>query len=78
MVLSDPICVDQDKMDPDLNRAQKDIHKIQLVFRNADRYKSQKDLVGKRVVANGTLFGSHTGHHHTPVLLTVSTLTKVG
>lgn len=78
MVLSDPICVEQDKTGPDINRAQKDIHKIQLVFRNADIYKTQKDLVGKRVEAIGTLFGAHTGHHHTPVLLTVSTLTKVG
>ena len=78
VVLSDPICVDQDKADPDLNPAQKDIHKVQMVFRDVNIYKTQKDLVGKRVVAKGTLFGAHTGHHHTPVLLTVSTLTKAG
>ena len=78
VVLSDPICVDQDKAEPDLNPAQKDIHKIQLVFRSADIYKTQKDLVGKRVVAKGMLFGANTGHHHTPVLLTVSTLSKAG
>jgi len=31
-----------------------------------------RDLLGKRVVATGTLFGAHTEHHHTPVLLTVT------
>ncbi len=30
--------------------------------------------VGKKVLATGTLFGEHAGHHHTPVLLTVHTL----
>ncbi|CAN5187742.1 hypothetical protein BH11PSE11_BH11PSE11_19770 [soil metagenome] len=31
---------------------------------------------GKRVVARGTLFHAHTGHHHTPVLLSVQTIEK--
>jgi hypothetical protein len=74
VVLSRPVCVDQDKTDPDLNPAQKDVRSIQLVFNDAAIYKTQKDLVGKSVVAKGTLFGAHTGHHHTPVLLTVSSL----
>jgi len=78
LVLSKPICVEKDAKDPDLNPAQKDIRKIQLVFRDSTAYKNQKDLVGKGVIARGTLFGAHTGHHHTPVLLTVSTLTKAG
>jgi hypothetical protein len=74
VVLSHPVCVDQDKTDPDLNPAQKDVRRIQLVFHDAAIYKTQKALVGKSVVAKGTLFGAHTGHHHTPVLLTVSNL----
>lgn len=76
LVLTRPVCVDRDKTDPDLNPAQKDVSRIQLVFRDVEIYKTQKDLVGKSVVAKGTLFGAHTGHHHTPILLTVITLTK--
>jgi hypothetical protein len=42
-----------------------------------DAYAAYKELVGKRVVASGTLFGAITGHHHTPVLLTVRTLSAM-
>ena len=31
-------------------------------------------LVGKQVRATGTLFGAHTGHHRTPVVLQVKAL----
>jgi hypothetical protein len=73
--LSRPVCVDQDKVEPDLNPAQRDVRRVQLVV-DETAYKTHKNLVGKQVVATGTLFGEHTGHHHTPVLLTVSTLSK--
>jgi hypothetical protein len=76
LVLSQPICMEQDRKAPDLNPAHKGIRQIQLVFRNAAEYETLKALVGKKVAARGTLLGAHTGHHHTPVLLTVSTLTK--
>lgn|SRR5215471_10907545 len=72
--LSQPHCVDADAVQPDLNPAQKNIRTIQLVFLDHSIYKTQANLVGKRVVVTGTLFGEHTGHHHTPVLLTVKTL----
>ena len=74
LVLSEPICMRQDKKDPDLNPAQQDIRQIQLVFSDASPYKIHKELVGKKVVASGTLFGAQTAHHRTPVLLTVKTL----
>jgi hypothetical protein len=74
--LSQPTCVEQDKKDPDLNPAQQDIRQIQLVFSVASGYESPKEFVGKKVVTSGTLFGAHTAHHRTPVLLTVKTLTK--
>jgi hypothetical protein len=77
LVLVQPICMEKDGTDPDLNPAQKGIRKIQLVFGDATSYETQKELLGKKVVAKGTLFGAHTGHHHTPVLLTVNTLIKV-
>jgi hypothetical protein len=38
------------------------------------QYTQHKSPVGKRVIAIGTLFGEHTAHHHTPVVLTVRTL----
>jgi hypothetical protein len=71
--LSKPICVGEDEKEPDLNLAKKDVGSIQLVLA-PDAYAAYKELVGKRVVASGTLFGAITAHHHTPVLLTVRTL----
>jgi hypothetical protein len=68
-----PICVSQDRSEPDLNPAQKDIRRVQLVI-EPDAYKKYKTLLDKKVVVTGTLFGAHTGHHHTPVLLTVNTV----
>lgn len=73
--LSAPVCVDEDKLDPLLNPAQENIRTVQLVL-DPEMYKKYKTLVGKQTVATGTLFGEHTGHHHTPVLLTVSSLAE--
>jgi hypothetical protein len=72
--LAKPVCVDEDKNDPRLNPAQKDIRSVQLVL-TPEMYEKYKSLVGKQVRATGTLFGEHTGHHHTPVLLTIQTMT---
>jgi hypothetical protein len=73
LVLSRPACVSEDKVHPDLNPAHDDIRSLQLVL-TAEFYKKYKHLVGRRVVATGTLFGEHTIHHRTPVLLIVETL----
>ncbi|HEV7553187.1 MAG TPA: DUF4431 domain-containing protein [Candidatus Angelobacter sp.] len=60
--LSNPVCVDEDKAQPDLNPVHKDIRTVQLaVF--SELYKKYKYMVGGRVVATGTLFGEHTAHH---------------
>lgn len=72
--LDTAICVDEDKAQPDLNPRQKNVKAVQLVFLNGDAYKEYQSLVGKRVVATGSLFGAHTAHHHTDVLLTVKNL----
>ncbi|SRR5713226_8118465 len=37
---------------------------------------SIKHLIGKRVMIEGTLFHAHTGHHHTKVLVTVSSIKR--
>jgi hypothetical protein len=65
--------MEQDKAEPDLNPALKNVRKVQLVV-SPETYERQKALAGKSVVATGSLFGGHTGHHHTPVLLTVADL----
>jgi hypothetical protein len=71
--LERPVCIDQDPKNTDFNGAQKDIRLVQLVI-DPEMYKEHAGLIGKRVVATGTLFGAITGHHHTPVLLNVTTL----
>jgi hypothetical protein len=72
--LPQPICVNQDPAEPDMNYAQEDVRSIQLAFPNGKMYTTYKALLGKKVIAKGTLFVGMTAHHHTPVLLTVSTL----
>ena len=69
-----PICVHEDTKQPDLNHAQRNISAIQLVFQDQKAYTTYKNLLGKRVVASGTLFAAITVHHHTPVLLAVNSL----
>jgi hypothetical protein len=68
-----PICVYEDKNEPDLNPLQKGVHSIQLVLSPRD-YDLYKGLVGKPVLATGKLFGAISGHHHTPVLLATSSM----
>jgi hypothetical protein len=71
--LTEPVCVNEDSKQPDLNPARKGVHTVQLTL-SGEQYKKYKMLMGRKVVGTGTLFGEHTGHHYTPVLLTVSTL----
>lgn len=68
--LASPVCVDADPSS-DLNSSEKGVKEVQLVMTSYGKY---KDLVGKRVIATGTLFSAHTAHHRTPVLLTLTTL----
>ena len=71
--LPESVCVNEDKTKPDLNPKQIGVHEMQLVLQ-PEQYQRHKGMVGRKVLATGTLFGEHTGHHHTPVLLTVRTL----
>jgi len=70
--LPETVCVNESQTEPNLNPKQNGIHEIQLVLK-PEQYQ-HKGMVGRKVLATGTLFGEHTGHHHTPVLLMVSTL----
>lgn len=45
---------------------------LQLVFANSSEY--DKSLLGRRVVVTGTLYHQHTGHHHTKMLIKVSSI----
>lgn len=71
--LSESLCVNESATEPDLNPKQIGVREIQLVVK-PDQYQQHKGLVGRKVLATGTLFGEHTGHHRTPVLLTLRTL----
>jgi hypothetical protein len=68
--LARPICVSAsgDRKD------EKNVSKLQLVFKGTEDYRRYRSFVGKRVTVNGTLFSAQTGHHYTRVLLTVTNI----
>lgn len=68
--LKSPVCINADA-DNEFNLRQNGIGDIQLVF-DPKKYRSSRLLVNKHVVVSGTLFGEHTQHHFTKVLLTVA------
>ena len=72
--LVQPICVEKDPKDPDINYAQKNVREIQLVLVDRKMYVTYKGIVGKQVIAKGTLFAGITAHHHTSLLLTLRDL----
>jgi len=73
LVLSEPVDVQGDPRS-DLNgEAVRDVRKVQLVFKS----RSYQRLVDKNVVATGTLFHAHTGHHYPDVLMNVSTIARL-
>jgi hypothetical protein len=68
--LAKPVCVNADE-GSDFNVERSRVTDVQLVL-EADMFAKYRGLLGKRVRAMGTLFGEHTGHHFTPVLLDVT------
>jgi hypothetical protein len=75
LVLSSPICVNEGKLDPDLDPQLHDVRSVQLVLQT-EMYAKYRSLVGGAVRVQGTLFGAHTGRHHTPVLITAKSIQK--
>jgi hypothetical protein len=54
---------------------EKNISDLQLVFAGAEKdYARYRRLLGRQVTIKGAIFHAHTGHHHTKVLLTVSSV----
>jgi hypothetical protein len=68
--LAKPVCVKADE-GSDFNVERSRVTDVQLVL-EADMFAKYRGLLGKRVRAMGTLFGEHTAHHFTPILLDVT------
>ena len=69
--LAKPVCVSNGGAA--LEPAGQRIRKIQLVFgweTAQDAYDQLRPSLGRRVSCKGVLLGSHTGHHHSDVMLT--------
>jgi hypothetical protein len=73
LLLDNPICVNQNIGD-DLSEAENNVTEIQLAL-DSEKYENYRNLVHKPVVVKGALFHSHTGHHRTRVLITVTDVT---
>jgi hypothetical protein len=67
--LDRPACVAADASDTTgFNVAVASVREVQLVV-SPEQVQRYRGRVGQRVALSGALFGAHTGHHHTPVLL---------
>lgn len=77
--LDKPICVNADPNN-EYNQQQKNISELQLVpFEGVTlRVSGARALLNRRVVASGVLFGAHTQHHFTKVLLSVKEIKAAG
>jgi hypothetical protein len=76
LVLPQPACVTRDDTQRYSYSSQEGVRQIQLVFKDEGMYKTYRSLLGKHVLATGTLFGANTIHHKTPVLLWVQNLAR--
>ena len=74
-VLDSPVDVAGDPNEP-WNYTEVDIKRITLVVYDFKAHPLQP-LIGRRVEVRGTLFHAHTGHHHTRVLIQVTSIKKL-
>ncbi|HHF7348356.1 TPA: DUF4431 domain-containing protein [Legionella feeleii] len=56
-----------------LYRLERRTTKFQLVL-TAEQYKEKKDLLTKKVIVKGKMFIAHTGHHHTEMLIELTSM----
>lgn len=73
LALAQPICLAKTPRDESTGKDIAGVKLVQLIVTHGE-YQSHARLVGKRVKTTGTLFTAHTGHHHTAVLMQVTTL----
>jgi hypothetical protein len=59
------------KAQNEFDQPQRNLRDFQLAPTSDALFTSARRMVGRRVSVTGTLFGEHTGHHHTPVLISV-------
>ena len=71
--LDKPICV-KGRAGDDFDVAVSHLTDLQLALGNNDYYRQAKKFLNRKVIVTGVLFGAHTGHHHTPVLLDVKNI----
>ena len=67
LTLDEPICVSGDPASRLNSKSHFRVTEVQLVTRGLD----PRRLLNKRVRASGGFFSAHTGHHRTPIVLTV-------
>lgn len=72
LFLPNGVCVQGDPKDEINFETEKDIKSMQLMITD---YKKYRPLLGKNVTVTGQLMHSHTGHHHTNVLVQVESMT---
>jgi hypothetical protein len=68
--LDKPVCVKARPGD-DIDVAISHLQDLQLVLADDGYYRQAKKFLTRKVMVTGVLFGAHTGHHHTPVLMDV-------
>ena len=73
LTLDRAVCVSGDPSSSRNSQSHYDLLEVQLVL-SKDQARS---LIGKRVRASGTLFGAHTGHHRTPIVLQVRSIRAI-
>lgn len=71
--LARPICIKRGQ--DETNEAEQGVTDLQLALEPAE-YTRYRNLLNQVVVVRGKLFHSHTGHHHTKVLLDVNDMKK--
>ncbi|HEY7607599.1 MAG TPA: hypothetical protein VIF14_00070 [Alphaproteobacteria bacterium] len=69
--LARPVCADVTDIDDKVERVS-NIRRVQLAGDFAGQPIQQ--LMGKRVIARGTLFGQHTAYHIAPILVSLKSL----
>ena len=74
--LDTAICVNGDPASELNVTSYQGVQEVQLVVSGDSAFVAVRALVGRAVRASGTLFEHHTGHHRTPVLLTVKSLAQ--
>lgn len=67
--LDAPVCVNADP-ENEMNAKQNRVTDVQLVL-TGEMFKKYRAQLNKKVEASGTLFGGHTQHHFTSVLMIV-------